>query len=230
MNKPQQAAVKIIFTNRIHHQPLVLFDSSYRNPYGELYSLNKFKYYISNTSFSCDGKTLHLQGDYHLINQAVDSSLNFTVDLPPAQYDGIGFLLGVDSVMNTAGAQTGALDPINEMYWTWNSGYIMEKIEGTSPQSNAAHHKLEYHIGGFGGENSVLNYLMLPFPVNKKLDARAGSFTEIYIEVDLDKIWDAATPIKIAEIPVCSLPGPVAKKIASNFSKLFSIGDIISKK
>ena len=40
----------------INHQPIVLFDSSYTNPFGEDYVITKFKYYVSNTTFYCAGK------------------------------------------------------------------------------------------------------------------------------------------------------------------------------
>ena len=67
------------------------------------------------------------KNDYHLVNQAIDSSLSFTISLAANKYDSVGFLLGVDSAGNTSGAQTGALDPLNDMFWTWNTGYVMEK-------------------------------------------------------------------------------------------------------
>jgi hypothetical protein len=34
----------------------------------------------------------------------------------------IKFLLGVDSLKNVSGIQTGALDPAKGMFWTWNTG------------------------------------------------------------------------------------------------------------
>jgi hypothetical protein len=49
---------------------------------------------------------------------------------------GIRFLLGVDSARNVSGIQTGALDPARGMFWTWNSGYVMAKIEGSSPSAH----------------------------------------------------------------------------------------------
>ena len=138
--------LKIVFNNLVNQQPVVLYDSTYINPFGENYTINKFKYYISNTTLYSSGKAIKIKNDYHLINQSIDSSLNFTISLPENEYDSIQFLLGVDSVLNTSGAQTGALDPMNDMFWTWNSGYVMEKLEGTSPQSKAINNKMEYHI------------------------------------------------------------------------------------
>ena len=221
--------LKIAFNNLVNQQPVVLYDSTYVNPFGENYTINKFKYYISNTTLYSSGKAFKIKNDYHLINQSIDSSLNFTINLPENQYDSIQFLLGVDSVLNTSGAQTGALDPMNDMFWTWNSGYVMEKLEGTSPQSTAINNKMEYHIGGFSGAYSVLNYLMLSFPKEKILQVQKGKISTMIIDVEINKFWDAERKIKISDMPVCTSPGILAKQMAGNFSRLFSIAVIMNE-
>jgi len=220
--------VKIVFNNLINNNPIVLYDSSYTNPFKESYVINKLKYYVSGTALYAGGKAIAEKNKYHLINQGIDSSLSFRISLPENTYDSIGFLLGVDSARNTAGAQTGALDPLNDMFWTWHSGYVMEKLEGKSPQSNITNNKMEYHIGGFSGENSVLNFITLAFPANKKLVVTKGKTTTVIIGVDVNKFWDGVIRLKISETPVCSSPGPLAKQIGGNFSRLFSIAEIIN--
>lgn len=226
----EKGYLKIIFNNHIHHKSVVLYDSTYTNPFGETYQLTKLKYYISNTVLYSKGEVVHLSNDYHLIDQSIDSGLYFTVALPENQYDNIRFLLGVDSAMNTSGAQTGALDPMNDMFWTWNSGYVMQKLEGNSPQSKIVNSKIEYHIGGFSGPNSVLNYLVLPFPKDRPLIIQKGKVSILAINVDVNGFWDTVTDIKITDTPVCSQPGSLAKQIAANFSRLFSIEDVINTK
>ena len=200
----------------------------YTHSFGENYVINKFKYYVSNTALYTSGKASKIKNDYHLINQNIDSSLNFSVRLPENKYDSIQFLLGVDSAINTRGAQTGALDPMNDMFWTWNSGYVMLKLEGTSPQSNVINNKVEYHIGGFSGTNSVLNFLVLHFPTGKPLIIKKAKTSRVIITVDVNHFWDAGIAIKISETPVCNTPGILAKQIAGNFSKLFKVVDVIN--
>ena len=183
----KKGVLKIVFNNLINHQPIVLYDSAYTNPFGENYIINKFKYYVSNTVLYASGKANKIKNDYHLINQSIDSSLSFTISLPENQYDSVRFLLGVDSAMNTSGAQAGALDPMNDMFWTWNSGYVMQKLEGTSPQSDAINNKMEYHIGGFSGAYSMLNYLTLTFPEDK-ITCCAGEVIAAIIVSNMENI------------------------------------------
>jgi len=113
------------------------------------------------------------------------------------------------------------------MFWTWNTGYIMFKIEGTSPQSKVVNNKLEYHIGGFRGHDNVLKYVTLPFPGNKAVTIKKGEATAIMIDADIDKFWKDYIFLKITDTPVCNSPGLLSKQIAGNFSHIFSVSNII---
>lgn len=221
-----KGTLKFVFRNLINGQPVVLYDSTYTNPFGESFQLNKLKYYITNISASDGRKSSWIKDNYHLINQQIDSSLTFTMDVPARHYEVIYFLLGVDSAANESGAQTGALDPLNDMFWTWQSGYVMFKLEGTSPQSKVMNNKIEYHLGGYKGTNSVLDTVRLPV----QLHVMEGKTTTVVINADMDKFWDAITPIKISAIPLCNTPGELAKQIAANCRQMFSIAEVINEK
>jgi hypothetical protein len=169
-----------------------------------------------------------LKQAYYLINQSVDSSLQLNIALQENTYDSIAFLLGVDSARNTSGAQRGALDPLNDMFWTWQSGYIMQKLEGTSPQSSIVNNKIEYHIGGYSGVNSVLQQVVLPFPNNNMLVIQRGSNSIININAEIDYFWSGIVDVKIKVTPVCSAPGLMARQMAANFSKLFTISSVVN--
>jgi hypothetical protein len=226
---PNTGTVKISFKNTVKGKPLELNTGSYTNPFGETYSVTKFKYYINHV-FLLRGKAAFFEeNSYHLVDESKPDALHFNFDLGAGSYDAITFMLGVDSLHNVSGAQTGALDPLNDMFWTWNSGYVMAKLEGKSPQSKLVNNKLEFHIGGFMGENNVLRNITLNFPAGKMLEIQEGKTTEIIIEADIDTWWQQPNDIKIAEHAVCSTPGTLAKKIADNYSKMFRIKEILNQ-
>ena len=218
----------IVFNNTVNQQPLVLNDSTYTNPFGEQYRLSKLKYYISGIKLLNSQKKWVVKPGYYLISQSIDSSLQINIALQENSYDSIAFLLGVDSARNTSGAQKGALDPLNNMFWTWQSGYIMQKLEGTSPQSSIVNNKIEYHIGGYMGTNSVLQQLILPFPVNSPLVIKRGGNSTIHINADVNRFWSGVVDVKIRKNPACSSPGKLAKQMAANFSNLFSVTAVIN--
>ena len=212
----------------VGNQPILLDGTFFTNAFGEKYSITLLKYYISNVRLLHDGGQVNEMESYHLIDQRLPASLSFNFASAANSFSGLQFLLGVDSIRNVSGAQTGALDPLNDMFWTWNSGYVMAKMEGTSPQSNQAGGKIAYHIGGFSGVNAVLKTITLPFPAGMKLVVQQGKVSEITLEADCNQWWQSRHAIKIAELPVCTTPGELAKQIADNYSNLFSITGVVN--
>ena len=130
---------------------LLHLDSSYVNELGQTYTVTNFKYYISNIKLTdSSGKVFISKDSYYLINEEDSASRHIELmDVPVGAYDKISFDIGIDSIHNCSGAQSGALDPINGMFWTWNSGYIFLKLEGKSTDSKQPGHTFEYHIGGY---------------------------------------------------------------------------------
>ncbi len=213
------ATLKITFVNTANGKPIVLRDSLYTNAFGETYSVSKLKYYIGNVLIPGSGQ-LPENDAYHLINAAEENN-SFEITLNAGDYKKIQFLLGVDSAHNCSGAQTGALDPMNDMFWTWSSGYVMFKLEGTSSASTADLNRIEHHIGGYKGANNVATLINLNFP--QALPIKENSVTELFIETNLDHYWKHNTEIRISETPMWMTMGGMAAKIASNFSGLFSV-------
>ena len=112
-DKQQQGNVKITFTNTINKLPVVLDSGNYTNCWNENFTLSKLKYYISNISLQTIGKKINREeNSYHLINEEDTASKSLLFLMPPDKYASVSFLIGVDSLKNVSGAQTGALDPL----------------------------------------------------------------------------------------------------------------------
>ena len=220
--------VKITFTNTVKGTPLVLNTSVYTNPFAETYTVSKFKYYISNIGLNSSYDFYNENDSYHLVDAVNAVSRTFSFTAKANAYFSLALTIGVDSLRNVSGAQTGALDPTNDMFWTWSTGYIMAKIEGNSPFSTQVNNKVEYHIGGFMGSNNVLQKLTINIPVGKNLNIREGKTSEIFISADLDKWWQNPNNLKIAVNPVCTTPGTLAKQISDNYANMFTITDVIN--
>ncbi len=114
-------------------------------------SFSSFRFYISNLEVSDNkGQTKSSQQRHFLID--LDDSESLNLELKEFNMDEIkdlSFLFGVDSLTNASGAQGGDLDPMNGMYWSWQSGYINFKLEGNSNTCPARKNKFQFHLGGF---------------------------------------------------------------------------------
>ncbi len=218
----------IDFSNKVGSSAMVLNGPSYTNSFGESYTIRKFKYYVSNIVLSNGSISDAEKESYHLVDQASTASLSFNIFPKVNTYTTISFVLGVDSLRNVSGAQSGALDPLNDMFWTWSTGYIMAKMEGNSPVSSQPNNRVEYHMGGFAGTNSVLKKITLAMPAGKTIDIRKGKISVLRIDADLNTWWQGPNDIRMAVLPVCTTPGVQAKAIADNYAKMFTISDVIN--
>jgi hypothetical protein len=223
---PPSANCKTTFENFVGNQPLVLSSAWYTNANGDSFNVTTYKYYITNIKLTkADGSVYTETESYHLINEADANSKFFVMgNIPEGNYTSISFLIGVDSTRNTSGAQTGALDPINGMFWTWNSGYIMAKLEGVSPQSNAAGKSIIYHVGGFSGASSVIRSTTLTFPTT--LVIKSGSTPNIHIDGDVAEWFGFPNVIEFSKKPVLMTLGKDLVNLADNYQDMFKVNHI----
>jgi hypothetical protein len=215
--------------------PVVAFDSvplvfgkTYKNPFKEEYTPTAFKFYVHNfvISNTDSGKIFKLAQDkYYLVDFADSASTEIKIAVAPYVYNRLYMTIGVDSARNVSGAQTDALDPANGMFWTWNTGYIMAKLEGTSPKSTQAG-KFEYHIGGFAGADNVVKTKEMLFPYTNNLELKPGGESHIFITCNANAWFSNPWDIKIADNPVITTPGLLATQVAENYMKGFSIDSV----
>jgi len=199
----------------------ILPSVTYNNPFNESYSISSFRLYIHNISLISSSPVPAVQ-DHYLLDLVPDSNSGIRLSFPSGNYTGVRFTVGVDSVRNFSGAQTGALDPANGMFWTWNSGYIMAKLEGNSNAAGTPDNKFEYHIGGYRAGQSVGRKIELSFP-NGPIDFADDSPYTIHVKANLDKWFNGDWPLQIAEHPVITTPGELAIKVANNYQHMFSV-------
>jgi hypothetical protein len=125
----------------------------------------------------------------------VENKTSFTIsNLPTGNYNRIEFIIGVDSLRNTSGAQTGDMDPAQLMYWDWNQGYIFLKLEGNyvspdSPQGDI----FQFHIGGFQGNENCIQTCRLNLP--SVLSAKKKANPQLLITTNLDEFF--VNPVKM---------------------------------
>jgi len=191
---------------------------------GDSLKFTVFKHYISNLKLKrTDGSYWVAPNSYHLLDVSVPSSLAIKLDnVPTGDYTGIEVTFGVDSLRNVSGAQTGDLAQSNGMFWSWNSGYIMIKAEGTSPQ--AAGGSFSYHIGGFSGVNTSLSVRALSFPSSEILKVNEGSMPVLHLLANPARLFHSYG--SVSKGSKIHMPGVDAGKMAQDFNSWVNVEHI----
>jgi hypothetical protein len=214
---------KIEFEHMFNSSAFAL-NTEYTNGAGEQVTWTRLDYYITNVQLvKTDGTIWSEPNSYHLIksNEAASQLLTIS-NVPKAEYTDVRFCIGVDSTRNVSGAQTGALDPANDMFWSWNNGYIFVKSEGTSPQASGGNYS--YHIGGFRTDNgsnvvTALSYNVGSTPMN----VRPAAAPQVHFMVDMSKFFngDSGDNLSVASMQMVHMPGANAVSIMNRFKNAF---------
>jgi len=191
---------------------------------GDSMSFTTYKYYISNFKLKkADGTWWVHPESYFLVD--LSNPASETLDLgqiPSGEYTEMEYTLGVDSLRNVSGAQTGALSTTNNMFWSWNSGYVMVKAEGLSP--NASTGSFAFHLGGFKGEYNVVTVKNVSFSSNN-LTISSGKKSEIHLNVNPAMTW--CTSGSCSGTSAIMMPGALAKQLATDFYSGFVFDHIV---
>ncbi len=220
----EQPLVKVRMEHMVGSQPLKLNTSVYVNAHADTFTVSMYKYYLSAFTFmSANGTEVSEPEGFHLVNESKRKTKEFDIEhIPSGTYSGISFTIGVDSIYNVTGAQGGDLDPINAMFWDWNTGYIMAKLEGNSPK--APDGSFVYHIGGYAGKYSALRRVNIRF--NEPLQVRAGKTAVITLSSDVAEWFKSPTVLDIATMPGIMTEGVESAMIADNYADMFSLQSV----
>lgn len=181
---------------------------------GDTLNFTMFRYYVSNIKLKkADGTWWVQPNSYYLLEaNSVQASTIEMKSIPAGEYIAMEYTMGVDSEKNVTGAHDGALAASNGMYWDWNSGYIMLKAEGTSPNSPNGGFRL--HMGGYLGADNVITVNSTDFSGNK-LKIASSAKPVVKLQANVARLWH--TSPGVATLNVIHAPGAAAVKMAKDF-------------
>jgi len=233
--------VEIEFDHRAGGSALTL-GTEYTTAAGESVRLTTFNYFASNFSLvKSDGTEYVVPKDecYFLVKHNETASRKITLkNIPAGDYKELRFTIGVDSAKSVSpiAERTGALDPAgaaNGHYWSWNSGYIFMKMEGTSPaapvEPSTGERIFQYHVGLFGGYNSkTLNNLKkvsLATPAEAAEVRQDHEAPHFHLFVDALQVFSSPNTVKIADKPY-SHGDSFSATLAANYVDMFVIDHV----
>ena len=190
------------------------YEPNQLNSYKEINTthIETCQFYLSNFVLLKSGLAVwREENSHHLLNAHANESLSIALNCPRRmEFDGIQFLLGIDSLTNVSGAYGGDLDPTNGMYWAWNSGYINFKLEGKHNDCPTQNNQFQFHLGGYLPPYSAEQEIILEVKNSKKID----------LLVDLSNFINA---IDWSHVHSIMSPSEEAQRLSSIAASMFSI-------
>lgn len=228
-----QASLSVEFDNIAGSSDLQLNTGTYINAAAEPFTVTKLKYYVSNfklTNVNGTVYTVPQASSYFLVDESNAAMRSAALSVPEGEYKTLSFVLGVDSLRNTmdVSQRTGVLDvsgAATDMYWSWNSGYVFFKLEGTSTVIPAMGGVFQYHVGGFGGYSSPqpnnLRTITLDLTGRGTPKVKAGKSTNIHLMVDVLKALNGTTNMSFASTAMIH-SAAAGTPVANNYVNMFT--------
>lgn len=191
----------------------ILKDTWYVTQSKDSIQLSKLKFYLTNFVLIDKESSTDTIKKQQLID--VFKKKTLSIELSDIIYTNnyvLNFDIGVDEKFNTSGANAGDLDPINGMFWSWQSGYINFKIEGKSPSCTTRKNKFQFHIGGYQKPNATIRTLAF----------NLASIKEKTLTIHLDA-YPFFKSIHLDSQSQVMIPGKEANSVANLLPKMFSI-------
>jgi hypothetical protein len=220
--------LNINIDNFVNNSPLILNTVEYINANNDTFTVDMYKYYISNVQLKTSTGFINVEPEsYYLVNQEDPNSLNLMIKRVAFQdYTSISFILGIDSARNVSGSFTGALDPSNNMFWGWNQGFIMAKLEGHSRQSTEPTQKIVYHIGGFWGQFNAVRHVNLSFPNAAIVNSNHTPI--LNLKADLSNWFSYPIPLDFNQYWSITDINKESSTIADNYQNMFTVTSVVN--
>ena len=188
-----QEQIHLRFQPTYRGEPVYFDTTAYHTATGSRITVSMLKFYLSNVATTMSNGSSPSMSESVLLDLLEPEELLVPVE-PNSKVTSVSFTIGVDSLSNESGPREGDLDPRNGMYWTWATGYIFLKLEGTLEAQGRARRVYEIHVGGY--KAPYRNMIDVHLPVTLRT---ADSI--LTVDVAIDQFFDAAPAFDIATRP-----------------------------
>lgn len=171
--------------------------------------ISTLKFYVSAIEIHYADASFSRSERFHLLDMESPQTLGVSFPYSGKSISKISFCIGVDSLASVSGAMAGDLDPVNGMYWAWQSGYINMKIEGRSPSCKTRKNEFQFHIGGYLKPHNAMRMVSLEVRSLKP-----------EITVDLARLF---SKIRLADTNSIMIPGTKAMGMADVSVNMFLV-------
>jgi hypothetical protein len=174
---------------------------------GDSIRFSEFRFYVSNFKLQNeDGSWWEHPESYFIIDaSSKEISRAILSNVPEGRYTKMQYTLGVDSLRNVSGAQVGALSVANNMFWSWATGYILVRVEGVANDTS----DIIYHLGGFQGENKIVNSPIHEFGAD--LEVSKNNISNINMNVNAARLWHTINGVEeVAKIHMVNAYSKIA--------------------
>jgi hypothetical protein len=180
---------------------------------GDDLNFSAFSFYLSDIKLQKeDGSWWEEENSVHLVCVGCDNGTQVSLmNIPEGSYTNMAYTLGLNQDKISSWEAAGELSTDNGMYINDAYGYMMIKVEGTSPQSSTGSFK--FYLTG-SGTNPITQEKTTDFS-GETLTIEKGQTVNMNLIGNPAKLWHSAADI--ATTNEITVPGSEASTMAETF-------------
>ena len=223
----------IEFDNSFKGDDLLLGTSAYTNSNGEVLTISRFNYLVSNfVLIDAEGNEFVYPKDdsYFVISEENGMTQVTLSNIPAGKYTALRFGIGVDQQKYLQGADGQNDDFLktaedNAMMWTWQAGYKFLNFEGSFTSATVTQATdFKIHMGSHG--TALDNYREVEILMPTEALVSSTLSPVVHLIVDANKVLDGTFKIKLSEEAVVMVDEVKSPQIAENAMQMFRVDHV----
>jgi hypothetical protein len=228
---PKTGTLKLELESDINGNKVMFHSVKYLNENLDTFTVSSLNYYVSNIRLKdATGKFYNVPESYYLIDASISNDTTLIITgIPEGDYVEAQVSVGIDSLHNHTGAQTGALDPTvaSVMFWSWSAGYKFVILEGTyKTAASNGFQPLVFHIAD---DPNFKNYTFNAGSANwTDITIRDGKTTRIKTNINFDEMFKSPNTISFDAMNNVA-GGNESVTIANNYADMIHLAEIVNE-
>lgn len=220
--QPSEVQVNFKFDHYVDDNMLEFNNIKYTNAFGNLYSVETLKYFISDIRLKKTDGTEVLIDEEHYIDGLDENTQTFlpATKIPEGEYTSISFIFGLNEEKNINGRYPNA--PESNMEWplAMGPGYHYMKLEGKTDSSGVINN-FQAHTGATMGNQ---NFIEVSLPASG-FSATESSMT-ITIKMNINEWWVNPNTFDLNMMTMVMGNQQVQQKLHDNGVDVFNLKSI----
>lgn len=215
---PEETTVNFFFEHFVNDEPALFGSTMYVNEFGNLYSLERLQYFISDIKITGTDGTVYMFDDEYYVDAKVDETLFVETNqkIPAGNYSSISFIYGLSQEKNTTGRFPNPPESLMEWPLPMGGGYHYMKLEGKIETAGTTNN-FQAHTGPTMGNQ---NFVEIELPQSSFV--LSGEERTLAIRMNINNWWKTPNVLDLSTVTGIMGNQEMQLKLKANSDDVFT--------
>jgi hypothetical protein len=220
--EPDETSINIFFEHFVGDEPAIFGSVMYMNEFGNLYSIERLQYFISDIKITGSDGSVYLFDDEYYVDAKVDETLLVQTGqkIPAGNYNSISFIYGISEEKNTSGRFPNPPESLMEWPLPMGGGYHYMKLEGKIEIPGSTDN-FQAHTGPTMGNQ---NFVEIELPQSSFV--LSGKERTLAIRMNINNWWKTPNVLDLNTLTSIMGDQEMQLKLKANSMDVFSFAGI----